>query len=268
VPRRAIGAADCHPLSVRRFASSHHADAAGMPVRKLRPFRSTRLICRSVSAMGHDASKIAKVYDDVAKAYAEKFCGEHEKKPQDREILRRFSREVEGKKPVWDFGCGPGQTTRYLKNLGVDISGLDLSRKLIDHATTIHPGIPFRTGDLLDLEFEDESIGGVVAFYAIVHFSEKQVKRAFHETFRVLQPGGVFLLTYHIGEATIHLDEFLGKEVDIDFMFFSTEFISRCLQDAGFERIEVIERDPYPEVEYQSRRAYVFARKPAAERQP
>jgi hypothetical protein len=32
--------------------------------------------------------------------------------------------------------------------------------------------------------------------------------------------------------------------------------------DCGFERIEIIERNPYPEVEYQSRRAYVFARKP------
>lgn len=117
----------------------------------------------NVRAMGQDASKIAKAYDNVAKVYAEKFCGEHEKKPQDREILRRFSREVGGKKPIWDFGCGPGQTTQYLKNLGIEISALDLSRKLVEHARTIHPGIPFRKGDLLDLEFEDESIGGVVA---------------------------------------------------------------------------------------------------------
>jgi len=58
------------------------------------------------------------------------------------------------------------------------------------------------------------------------------------------------------------LSEFLGKVVDLDFMFFRTDFISRCLEDVGFEGIEVIERDPYPGVEYQSRRAYVFARKP------
>ncbi len=34
------------------------------------------------------------------------------------------------------------------------------------------------------------------------------------------------------------------------------------LKEAGFEPEEAIERDPYPEIEYQSRRAYVFARKP------
>jgi hypothetical protein len=59
----------------------------------------------------------------------------------------------------------------------------------------------------------------------------------------------------------IHLDEFLGKDVDIDFMFFKTDFISFCIKEAGFKGIEIIERDPYPEVEYQSRRAYVFAKK-------
>ena len=215
-----------------------------------------------VRAMGQDTSKIARVYDTVAREYAVKFYGEHEKKPQDREILYRFSQEVAGRKPVWDLGCGPGQTTQYLRNLGIEISGLDLSGKLIEQARLIHPGIPFRKGNLLDLEFEDKSVAGVVAFYAIIHFSEGQVEKAFREVFRVLQPGGVFLLTYHIGEETLHLDEFLGKEVDIDFMFFKTNFIFHSLTNAGFERIEVMERDPYPEVEYQSRRAYVFARKP------
>ena len=33
------------------------------------------------------------------------------------------------------------------------------------------------------------------------------------------------------------------------------------LKSAGFEIEEIVERDPYPEVEHQSRRAYIFARK-------
>ena len=216
--------------------------------------------------MGQNANKIAEMYDAVAKEYAENFSGEHEKKPLDREILSRFSEEVAGKKPIWDFGCGPGQTTQYLRNLGIEISGLDVSEKLVEQANVIHPGITFRKGNILDLEFENESIAGIVAFYAIVHFSQEQVAKAFREIFRVLQPDGVFLFTYHIGEGTIHMDEFLGKNVEIDFMFFKTDFISLCIKDAGFEGIEIIERDPYPEVEYQSRRAYVFAKKPIVNR--
>ena len=44
---------------------------------------------------------------------------------------------------------------------------------------------------------------------------------------------------------------------------YAEAFIGDCLTDIGFEKIEVIEREPYPGVEYQSRRAYVFAVKPA-----
>ncbi len=209
-----------------------------------------------------ELNKIERMYDTVAKEYSETFSGEHENKPKDQEILHRFSQEIVDRKPIWDFCCGPGQTTKYLKDLGIEISGLDLSAKILEQARTIHSEITFRKGNILDLDFDEGSIGGIVAFYAIVHFTKEQVEIAFHEVFRVLQAGGLFLFTYHIGEETIHLDEFLGKKVDIDFMFFKTDFISNCLKNSGFEKIEIIEREPYSGVEYESRRAYVFAKKP------
>ena len=224
--------------------------------------QATQLEAVKAMIMGQELNKIERMYDTVAKEWAEAFSGEHEKKPKDQEMLHRFSQEIGDRRPVWDFGCGPGNTTKYLKDLGVEISGLDLSEKILEQARTMHQEINFRKGNILELKFENESIAGVVAFYAIIHFTEEQVGMAFREIFRVLQPGGLFLLTYHIGEKTLHLDEFLGKKVDIDFMFFTSDFIFSCLKDSGFEKIEVIEREPYPGVEYESRRAYVFAIKP------
>ncbi len=211
--------------------------------------------------MGQKLEKVQNMYDSVSKEYADAFSDEHEKKPKDQEILHRFSQIVGDKRPVWDFGCGPGQTTRYLKSLGMDISGLDLSEQMIVQARAISPDLHFQKGNILKLNFEAHSIAAVVSFYTIVHFTKEQVRNSFHEVFRVLKPGGIFLFTYHIGENTIRVDEFLGKEIDIDFMFFTTDFIVKCLDECGFEKIETIEREPYPDVEYQSRRAYVFATK-------
>jgi hypothetical protein len=76
-----------------------------------------------------------------------------------------------------------------------------------------------------------------------------------------LQPGGKLLLAFHIGEDSKHIDEFLGHAVSLDFIFFNPQEVSAALIQAGFAAVEAIERDPYPEVEYPSRRAYLFARK-------
>jgi len=212
--------------------------------------------------------KVESQYDSIAREWAEAFSGEHEKKPKDREILLRFSREIGQKRPVWDLGCGPGNTTKYLRDLGVEISGLDVSERMLEEARRIHPGIHFQKGNILHLTFENDSVAAVVAFYAIIHFNEGQAGAAFREVSRVLQPGGLLLFTYHVGDKTIHLDEFLGRKVDMDVTFFKTDFIVNCLRERGFEKIEIIEREPYPGVEYQSRRAYVFAAKPVVQTSP
>ncbi|MEW5734648.1 MAG: methyltransferase domain-containing protein [Thermodesulfobacteriota bacterium] len=212
--------------------------------------------------MAQDMDKVKDAYDSIAQEYAEAFSGEHDKKPKDRKMLRRFARELGGRGPVWDLGCGPGQTAGFLRNLGVEISGLDLSEKLLAHARAAHPGIPFQQGNILHLALESGSAAGIVSFYAIVHFTREQAQQALAEMFRVLRPGGLLLLAFHAGSETLHITEFLGKAVEMDFMLFESAYVSGCLKETGFEGIEIVLREPYPGVEYPSRRAYVFARKP------
>jgi hypothetical protein len=72
----------------------------------------------------------------------------------------------------------------------------------------------------------------------------------------------MMLLAFHIGHDTIHLDEWWGRRVSVDFFFFRSDEVAGYLRAAGFEIEEIIEREPYPEVEHQSRRAYIFAGKP------
>jgi SAM-dependent methyltransferase len=208
-------------------------------------------------------------YDAVAREYADRFAGELAHKPLDRELLGRFASEARGHGPVYDLGCGPGQTTAFLHGCGLQVRGLDLSADLLHEARQRHPDVEFEQGDMLALPLADASLAGVVAFYAIVHLSAAEFRRALAEMHRVLRPGGRLLIAFHVGDGSIHVEGFLGSSVALDFMLFAPQDVAGELVRAGFVAVEVIERDPYPEVEYPSRRAYLFARKPEpAEKNP
>lgn len=58
------------------------------------------------------------------------------------------------------------------------------------------------------------------------------------------------------------VEEWFDEKVCLDFHFFETAEMKTYLRTAGFEVEEAIERDPYPEIEVQTRRAYLFAKKP------
>lgn len=203
-------------------------------------------------------------YDRVAENYAEQFRDEMERKPFDRKMLDWLAEKVGGLGVICDMGCGPGQIARYLHARGVEVCGVDLSPEMVRQAQSLNPHISFQQGDMLALAgVADNSYGGIAAFYAIVNLPRESVVGALRELRRVLCPNGVVLLAFHVGRETKHLDELLGKEVSLDFFFFETEEVKGYLRAAGFELEEAIERDPYSEeVEYQSRRAYIFARKP------
>jgi SAM-dependent methyltransferase len=116
------------------------------------------------------------------------------------------------------------------------------------------------------LDLPDESLAGIAAFYSIIHIPREKIAATLSELRRVLRPGGLLLLVFHIGDETIHLDQWWGRPVNVDFHFLPTAEITTHLTTAGFEMEEIIERDPYPNVEHQSRRAYIFARRPAISR--
>jgi ubiquinone/menaquinone biosynthesis C-methylase UbiE len=87
---------------------------------------------------------------------------------------------------------------------------------------------------------------------------------ALREMKRVLKPGGLLLVTFHIGTETKHLDEWWEKSVNLDFAFYLPGEMEDWLREAGFELVETLIREPNPEVEVATQRAYVFARKSSA----
>jgi len=207
-------------------------------------------------------ARVRESYDLVADEYVRQIYGELQHKALDRELLDRFAASVREGGVVCDVGTGPGQVARYLFERGVNVCGVDLSPEMVGRACALNPGIDFQQGNMFALKVEDGSWAGISAFYAIVNIPPDDVIDVLREFHRVLTPGGLLLLSFHLGDELLHRDELLGSKVSLDFHFFPANRIVSALKAAGFEIEEIIERDPYPDVEHPSRRAYIFARKP------
>lgn len=199
-------------------------------------------------------------YDRLADEYARRMLAELDHKPLDRALLDRFAAQTAGGR-VCDLGCGPGQVGRYLHDRGTDAFGIDLSPGMVARARKAHPGMAFEAGDMRALPLANESLAGVAAFYSIIHIPRADVSAVLEEVRRVLQPGGVLLLACHRGDEIRHFDELWEQPVTLDFIFFERSEMLGYLAKSGFEIDDVIERDPYPEVEAQTRRVYIFARR-------
>lgn len=208
-------------------------------------------------------SDVQSGYDLVADEYARRLHDELRNKPLDCQLLDRFAESVRHSGLACDLGCGPGQIARYLHECGVQVCGMDLSAGMVAQATQLNPGIEFNQGDMRRLPVKDGSWAGIAAFYAIVNLSPSDVLQALREMLRVLVPGGRVVLSFHIGKDTSQVEDLWDSGAALEFYFFCVETVAAYLRKAGFNIEEIIERDPYaPEVEYQSRRAYIFARKP------
>jgi SAM-dependent methyltransferase len=218
------------------------------------------MLRRKLATMRDDELRGA--YDRVAARYADTFVGELAKKPIDRGLLDAYAELVGGRGRVIEVGCGPGQVGAYLAGRGIDVEGVDLSPAMIAEARARFPALRFRAGDMLALEEADASVAGIVAFYAIVHLQPDEIARAAREWFRVLAPNGLLLMSFHVGDERIHLEEFLGERVAIDFVFHDRPAVERDLEKAGFTVEARLERRGVAAVEHPSLRAYLLARKP------
>jgi SAM-dependent methyltransferase len=200
-------------------------------------------------------------YDRIAEEYAARFFGELAHKPLDRALLDAFAEEVRELGTVADIGCGPGQIGRYLHDRGLAVIGIDLSPQMVALARALSPQMQFRQGSMLALDLEDGSLGGIVAFYSIIHIPPEHLPQALREFHRVLTTGGPALLSFHVGQERLHPEEMLGKPVTLEFQFYEPETLARELESAGFVVQARLVRQPYVPQEHPSQRGYLLARK-------
>jgi SAM-dependent methyltransferase len=103
---------------------------------------------------------------------------------------------------ILDLGCGEGRNTLYLSRAGFQTVGLDLSAKavralgnnLFEEEAKDGGAV---VGDARRLPFAGSSFDGVLAHHLFDHLDAEGMAQAMLEAFRVLQPGGILLLTLY-----------------------------------------------------------------------
>lgn len=176
-------------------------------------------------------------YDTVAVSYADQLRDALADKPYLRGSLALFADLVHaaGGGPVADVGCGPGHVMAHLRTLGVDAFGIDLSPAMVEVARRDHPGLRFEVGSMTDLDLADASVAGLLAFWSLIHVPDDAVPTVFGHFRRALQPGGLLLLGFHVGnQSRLKTQGYGGHPMKVHVHRRQPDHVAAWLRDAGF----------------------------------
>jgi SAM-dependent methyltransferase len=157
-----------------------------------------------------DLDVVRTSYDRVADNYVELNLGDLTSYPWLRTAIDGFATAVRGLGPVLDVGCGPGDVTAYLAEQGLQVSGVDLSPRMIDHARRRYPGLRFEVASATELELADSSYGGILGWWSLFNLPRNVLPAVIEAFARALVPGGHVIIGTHQGEGDIERTEAYG----------------------------------------------------------
>lgn len=112
-----------------------------------------------------------------------------------RDLPAIIAEHVSGRRAL-DFGCGAGRSTRFLRGLGFEATGIDIARSMIEMAKQIDPGGAYllvADGDFSILE--PASFDLVLSAFAFDNIPGRENRQALlRELRRLLRPQGRILL--------------------------------------------------------------------------
>ncbi|WP_328836349.1 class I SAM-dependent methyltransferase [Streptomyces europaeiscabiei] len=201
-------------------------------------------------------------YDAAASTYAELFRDALRDRPLDRAILGAFAEaaKASGDGQVADLGCGPGDITAYLDELGVTAFGVDASPAMIELARQAYPGLRFDVGSMAALNIPDGLLGGLLSRWSIIHTPPQELPVILGEFHRVLAPGGHLLVGFSASDDPSHPTQVFDHAVAPAYRWWP-DHLAAMLRRSGLVEVARMVREPEPTDRRQFQEIHLLARK-------
>lgn len=149
--------------------------------------------------------------------------------------LEEFSELMPVSGQVLDAGCGVGKpTSEFLTKRGFDVTGVDISKRMVDLAKENVPAAKFYQKNILSLDFPDDSFDGIICVYTLWHIPRINHPSIIQNFHRMLKDGGILVLNTGIYESE-RVSDFFGEP-----MLWSTNNPKKTLTDVKELGLEII----------------------------
>ncbi|MEU1459262.1 class I SAM-dependent methyltransferase [Streptomyces sp. NPDC005727] len=189
-----------------------------------------------------DLDVVRESYDHVADNYAHMVVttgmGDIRRHPWLKASIDAFADTVGELGPVLDVGCGPGTVTGYLAERGLDVSGVDLSPRMIENARRLHPRCRFSVASATELELGEASLGGVLGWWSLFNLPRDVLPQVLAHFAYALKPGGHLITGTHVGdEDAIRTEAYGGVPVRWTTHKWRPEQLVNLIEQAGLNPV-------------------------------
>lgn len=158
-----------------------------------------------------------------------------------------FAGSIEKNGKILDLGCGPGHHSKYFKDLGFKVTGIDLSQNMISIAKENFKNIDFKVMDIYNLKFDSNTFNGIWASASLLHIEKSNIKEVLIKLKDILTVNGTIYISLKIGDTEEMIIDDRYNNNPKFYSFFQTDEIKKILKEVGFNVVksEVVEKRNY-----------------------
>lgn len=107
-----------------------------------------------------------------------------------KKFIQKIKKYAKNKKVI-ETGCGTGLMAGYLQKIGLEVTALDLSQKVLDYAKEIATNsnvicpCKYEQGDILKLKYKDDTFDVSYSNGVLEHFDDQDIVKTLKEQMRI-----------------------------------------------------------------------------------